>query len=229
MLMSCNAITKNVEQKFIEMNNGQLDTIGIISNLNDSLYSLLDTAIYMNSDVVEYEKINLKFKKFYSIIDSIHFALIKGAHNTGDIEIVNSVMITGKGEQRLQNETRILRKMIAPNIHTLQFGELYYKSIDKHVYVTRNGFNHIPLFSAIPLLNKWKSDKLKEQNLILKKVIDIPKEKNPQNLKIGDRVKHMKYGIGELIELSNKYVGTFKFQEEERRIILKFTKFEIEE
>ncbi len=229
IILSCNSISQSDEQKFIDMNKSQLDTIRIFNNLNDSLYSLLDTTIYMRYDINEYEKISLKFSKFYYTIDSIQKSLIDRASNSGDIEIVNKVMIEEKGEIKLQNKTKELKKLIAPNIHALQFDDLYYKSIDQHIYVTTNVFNNTPLFSAIHLLNKWKADKLKEQYLILLKVTEIPNEKNPQKLNVGTQVNHSKYGIGKLMDLSDKYVGTFRFKNEERKIILKFTKFEIVE
>ncbi len=50
---------------------------------------------------------------------------------------------------------------------------------------------------------------------------------HPNELKPGMNIKHLKFGIGQIIEINDKGVATIKFGDKMNRIILKFAKLEI--
>ena len=52
-------------------------------------------------------------------------------------------------------------------------------------------------------------------------------KENIANIKKGSKIKHLKFGLGEVLEVNNKGVANIMFERGETRIILKFAKLEI--
>ena len=58
----------------------------------------------------------------------------------------------------------------------------------------------------------------------------VPKSfAKPEHLNIGMKIKHLRFGIGEIVDINEKGVANIRFEEGEKRIILKFAKLEIVE
>ena len=58
----------------------------------------------------------------------------------------------------------------------------------------------------------------------------IPKSfAQPEDLKVGMNIKHLKFGKGKIMDITNKGVANIKFEDGEKRIILEYAKLEIVE
>ena len=63
-----------------------------------------------------------------------------------------------------------------------------------------------------------------------KKGEQIPKSfAKPEELKVGLKIRHLKFGLGTILDINHKGVANIKFEDGEKRIILKFAKLEIVE
>lgn len=52
-------------------------------------------------------------------------------------------------------------------------------------------------------------------------------QENTNQLHVGIQIKHVKFGVGKIIEIYDKGVANIRFEDEDRRIILKYAKLEI--
>lgn len=103
-------------------------------------------------------------------------------------------------------------------------------------YGENEGSMYILNESQYLLLNKAIKDEhtrpLKLEDWITKykprrKETNSNKEATNNKLNVGTKIKHLKFGQGEILEISEKGVANIMFSDGEKRIILKYSKLEI--
>ena len=71
-------------------------------------------------------------------------------------------------------------------------------------------------------LNDW-TDKYKPHKSKQTKNTELPLD----TLSEGMQIKHVKFGVGQILEINDKGVANIKFADGEKRIILKYAKLEL--
>lgn len=184
-MSSCNQISRNVSNSFVEINKNLIDSIELISSQNviflDSMNSLgigkeQNENLLMISDLINNHN---------QLIDSVQGLIINNSKSISDKTSTNKYIIEERLAKQIQENTLLTKERIAISIQSLEIPfenlnliepgfEGKYLGDDWDI----NMFKGLPAFASIPMMNKWKLENEKCKYLLLNQIIKKVEEEN---------------------------------------------------
>jgi len=222
-LSSCNQISKNVENSFVEINSKLIDSIGVVNSKNQHLFNTINSKRIQkwqgeNSAAVFYSINNLN-----EFIDSVQNIIISNSKFTSDKSSLTKFLIEEKFAKRIQEKSIETRESIIGSTIRISFSKEVLDFIspgDKGAYANeswdKNMFKELPAFASIPMLNKWKLENEKCQQVLLNQIlkeIEYPSKQQTlnttiQSKKIAEEKLDTSNNYNELANIQNRKIQT---------------------